>query len=144
MYYELNKSIYESNLDRLSSQFGDRSYSAERRKLLYSMCKNLTEFEFIEMINYMIMHCRLLPLQREFENGLAYVREQSNYRAKQLQKMEVIGAFKSNVYDEFEDVIPSTKKISQNEGNQKPRIIKQMVKLYNNNMYNYVILKKFI
>lgn len=58
--------VYEKHLNRLKSEFGEKAFGTERGVLIWKAVEDLSEEEFVRVIDHMISSFRYAPLPKDF------------------------------------------------------------------------------
>jgi hypothetical protein len=74
---------------RLINNYGRKNYSNERILLLRDIVKEITDKEFIALVDKLILNCRNAPMEKEFNEYLSAVREDKRLKEIRENREEI-------------------------------------------------------
>lgn len=92
--------FFESEMKRMSENFGKAGYSNERVKLIWREVKDLDDNWFSRLVDSFIGDCRQAPLVPEFRNAASEERERAWKREKEKSEKEAQEFMQSSFADD--------------------------------------------
>lgn len=98
---EEKKRFFIGQIKRLTSQFGDKAYSAERINLIYDQMKFLEDQDISQVFDHFVGNAKFAPVLEDFLLKIAALRENKHYKEKEARSREIKNFFSPEEHATF-------------------------------------------